>query len=193
MENTKIICGLDEAGRGPLAGPLVAAAVVLNLAFTTPIRDGKLLSRLQREKIYEELKKTKSLIEVEIISTKLINSKGIGWANKEIFRRLIKKVKADLYIVDGNLKINRPNVKSIINADANIPVVILAGIVAKVERDKIMTKLHRKFPLYNWKQNAGYGTKEHIKIICEYGACREHRNIFVNSAIKNYYAKSLAE
>lgn len=180
---------MDEAGRGPLAGPLVAAAVVLNFKFPSPIRDSKLLSRFQREKIYEELHTTNSQIEIEIISTKLINKNGIGWANKEIFRRLIKKVKADLYIVDGNLKINRLKTISMIDADATVPSVILAGIVAKVTRDRIMEKMHEKYPHYNWKQNSGYGTKQHIEAIIKFGTCQEHRNIFVESAVKNYSAK----
>src|SRR3989338_11162235 len=104
--------GLDEAGRGALAGPLVAAAVVINEPIEKAIRerrerikDGKLLKPAQREKIYSLIKDVGAEIFIEIISARQINNHGIGWANKEIFRRLIKKVSADSYIVDGNLKI----------------------------------------------------------------------------------------
>lgn len=188
------LCGLDEAGRGALAGPLVAAAVILNsqeLPLNLPLKDGKLLTQEQRNKWHSALLKLKVQITTEIISARQINNHGIGWANKEIFRRLIKKVSADKYLVDGNLKLGRLNGKtgkvfSQVDADANVPEVILAGIVAKVERDKIMAELHLKYPDYNWKQNAGYGTRTHLEAIKMFGKTRFHRDVFVTTAFKNY-------
>ena len=150
------ICGLDEAGRGALAGPLVAAAIILSCSGNTisknagcKLRDGKLLNSNQRKKIYSALKKYNAKIAVEVISTRSINNHGIGWVNREIFRRLIKIIDSDSFIVDGNLKLGRiagktNTVTSIVDADATIPEVICAGIVAKVERDKIMDQLHKK-------------------------------------------------
>lgn len=193
---TNRLCGLDEAGRGALAGPLVAAAVILPCCRNTisrraniTLRDGKLLRAPQRQKIYSVLKKLKAEIFVEVISTRSINNHGIGWANREIFRRLIKKIKSGRFIVDGNLKLGRiagktNKVKSVVDADATIPEVIAAGIVAKVERDKIMSGLHNKFPHFGWKKNAGYGTPAHITAIRKYNTTRFHRGIFVTTALK---------
>ncbi|MCL4397922.1 ribonuclease HII [Patescibacteria group bacterium] len=189
-----VICGLDEAGRGALAGPLMAAAVVINQETKHKIqkdklKDGKLLTALEREEICRRLRKSGAIILVETISARSINNHGIGWANKEIFRRLIKKVETDKYIVDGKLKIGRvagktDRIQSIVDADATIPEVILAGIVAKVERDKIMRQLHKEFRRYHWKINKGYGTKKHLAAIQKYGPCRYHRDIFVTTALK---------
>src|SRR3989344_9111054 len=100
------ICGLDEAGRGPLAGPLVAAAVALNPKIKiSNLKDSKKLNKLQRERAYKEIINSGAEGAVEIISARQINNQGIGRAKKEIFRRLIKKIEAKKYIVDGNLKI----------------------------------------------------------------------------------------
>jgi ribonuclease HII len=190
------ICGLDEAGRGALAGPLVAAAVILKCSRNKisrrsgfSLRDGKMLTAKQRRTIYTVLKRLKTSVAVEIISARSINNHGIGWANREIFRRLIKKIEADRYIVDGTIKIGRiagkKHVQSIVDADATIPEVICAGIVAKVERDQLMRKLHRQFPKYGWHRNAGYGTKKHIAAIELYAMTRYHRAVFVTTAMRN--------
>jgi ribonuclease HII len=192
-----LICGLDEAGRGAWAGPLVAAAIILicpaeeiSRNAGTMLKDGKLLRHDQREKLYTALKKAKANILIDIISTRSINNHGIGWANKEIFRRLIKKIEAAEYIVDGNLKIKvkgkTDRIRSIIDADATIAEVILAGIVAKVERDKLMRTLHKQFPKYKWHDNAGYGTKKHREAIIKYQTTYYHRSIFVTTGLRNY-------
>lgn len=199
MEKKLLICGLDEAGRGALAGPLVAAAVVFpkktmktvtrRLGFRP--RDGKTLSALQRKKIYTALKRMRATIAVEVITVRSINNHGIGWANREIMRRLIKRVEADRYIVDGRLRIGRigkKEIKSVAHADATVPEVICAGIVAKVERDRLMQTLHREFPKYKWKLNAGYGTKEHIHAIQIYSVTHYHRSIFVTTALRKFSA-----
>lgn len=197
------ICGIDEAGRGALAGPLVAAAVLLpsktiktvSRRAGTKTRDSKLLSPLWRRKIYTILKRMKAEIIVEMVSPRSINNHGIGWANKEIMRRLIKRMNADKYILDGNLNIGRIKGKtnkiiSLIDADATVPSVILAGIVAKVERDKFMLNLHQQYPHFHWNQNKGYGTKRHIEAIMATKVTRYHRNVFVSTAIRNYFPKT---
>ncbi len=191
MPNSFSLCGLDEAGRGALAGPLVAAAAVLNsqkLPHNLPLKDGKLLSREQRNKWQAALLKLKVNLTTEVISARQINNHGIAWANKEVFRRLIKKVSADKYLVDGNLKLGRLNgktdkINSRVDADATVPEVILAGIIAKAKRDKIMSELHLKYPRYHWNQNAGYGTKKHLEAIKISGKTRFHRDVFVNTAL----------
>ncbi len=172
------LCGLDEAGRGALAGPLVASAIIGKLS---RIKDGKLLKAEERQKIYRRLKKSGAEIYVEVISVRSINNHGIGWANRVIFKRLIKKIVADKFIIDGNLKIR--GTESIVDADATIPEVILAGIIAKVERDKIMRELHKKFRRYHWKINKGYGTRKHLEALKKYGPCHYHRSVFVTTAL----------
>lgn len=189
------VCGIDEAGRGALAGPLVAAAVVLSTSGNEisrhagfPIRDGKTLTAIQRTKIYQVLQKTNALIAIETISVRSINNHGIAWANKEIMKRLVKKVPADRYILDGTIRIGRiagnPSVQSIPHADATVAEVICAGIVAKVARDNLMRELHRLYPEYGWDHNCGYGTAEHIRAICAVRSTRYHRSIFVATALK---------
>ncbi len=192
------LCGIDEAGRGALAGPLVAAAVVLPFAIRklrrvakAPIRDGKTLTKLQRERIYRALKRLDTEIYVEIVSTRRINNRGIQRANKEAIRQLIKRIDADQYIVDGKIRLGKikgktEKVQTIVDADATIPEVILAGIVAKVERDAIMKELDRLYPHYHWRLNAGYGTRFHREMILQYGAVRYHRSRFVTSALRSH-------
>jgi len=190
------ICGLDECGRGAWAGPLVAAAVVLNCSRQrlvriagTKLRDSKLLNAKQRQKIYQALKKTEAEMAVEVISDRQINNRGIGWANREIFRRLIKRIEADEYIADGTIKIGkvkgRPAIKSVIDADEKIPPAIAAGIVAKEERDKLMRRMHKEFPKYGWKTNTGHGTRAHFLAIEAWGMTKYHRTVFVTTALKN--------
>lgn len=187
------ICGLDEVGRGAFAGPLVAAAVVIRRDLTSlisncpvPIRDSKTLSHKQRQSIATYLihKKIKCLF--ESISVEEINQKGMGWANKEIFLRLIKKAKATKYVVDGNLKLDLPSLKieSRIKADRKVSQVKLASILAKLYRDKIMRKLHKSFPHYQWQQNKGYGTKAHCDAITLYGPCKHHRLLWLKTLKK---------
>lgn len=197
MSSNTFVCGIDEAGRGALSGPLVAAAVILpvslrltNIITKWHIKDSKLLMPFERRKIVSKMKRLGIPIMLEEISTLSINHHGIGWANREIIKRLIRRIEADKYIVDGNLKLGRirnktNRIKSIINADATIPAVIMAGIVAKVHRDKLMRKLHRLFPRYNWNKNAGYGTKKHILAIKKHGMTRFHRSVFVTTALRN--------
>ncbi len=196
MKKKVIVCGIDEAGRGAWAGPLVAAAVILPCSINqvaqiaqTKIKDGKLLNAGNRQKIVNALKQLQVQIVVETINTRQINNRGIGYCNREIIRRLIKKIPADKYIIDGNPKLGRINgknhqIQTQINADATVPEVMLAGIVAKVERDKLMRKLHQQFPQYKWSTNKGYGTKTHKAAIAQYRPTHFHRSIYITTAFK---------
>lgn len=176
------ICGIDEVGRGAFAGPLVAAGVVLSKRIKG-LKDSKKLSPKQRQKIYTSMSRKRIEMEVEIISALQINNRGMGWANREIVKRLVKKISADKYIVDGNMKINKT--KSVIDGDAKIKCVMAASIVAKVTRDKLMRELHKQHPKYGWKTNVGYGTKFHQKAIAEFGETRYHRSVWVRTVQKN--------
>ena len=177
-----IMCGMDEVGRGALAGPLVAAATVLSPQRSTlKLNDSKKLIHDLRFKIYEKIKKSGAVIAVEEISARQINTKGMGWANKEIFRRLKNKIPADKYMADGNLKI--AGITSVVKADTKIPEVMAASIIAKVWRDKHMIRLHDEHPIYGWQSNKGYGTKYHIAAIREHGITKYHRSKFVRTAL----------
>ncbi len=177
-----IICGMDEVGRGALSGPLVGAATILNAQYSIRnLRDSKKLTPEKRNKIYKRIISSGAVIAVEEISVNLINKHGIGWANKEIFRRLKKKIPADKYIADGNLKI--PGITSIIKADTKIPEVMAASIIAKVWRDRHMIRLHDEHPIYGWQSNKGYGTKYHIAALREHGVTKYHRKKFVETAL----------
>lgn len=189
------LCGMDECGRGAFAGPLVAgSAIVLmdreELISKTPIpiRDSKLLTRIQREKLVDYLTPLPIKVEIASIDVEQINKNGIGWANKEVFKVLAQKISADQYIVDGNLKLDIPHCESRIKADQSVLEVSIASIFAKVHRDKLMCELHKYFPLYGWDTNAGYGTLFHRKAIVEYGVCQHHRVKFVDT-----YTKKLSQ
>lgn len=185
------IFGLDEAGRGALAGPLVATAVALNYkSQILRLKDSKKLSLRQRERFYELITNSGAEIKTEIISVRQINNRGIGWANKEVFKRLIRNINADKYIIDGNMKLKvrgkTDRMKSIVAADATRKCVMAASIIAKVTRDRLMAELHEEFPLYGWKENAGYGTKKHIEAILKKGKAKHHRDVYVTTALKKY-------
>ena len=179
-----LTCGMDEAGRGALAGPLVAAAAVLSAQRKVlRLKDSKKLTPEKRNKIYKRIILSGAVIAVEEISARQINSRGMGWANKEIFKRLARKIPADKYIADGNLKLGK-KIKSVVKADMKIPEVMAASIIAKVWRDKHMIRLHDEHQIYGWRSNKGYGTKYHIAAIREHGVTKHHRSMFVRTALK---------
>ena len=178
-----LTCGMDEVGRGALAGPLVAAAAVLSAQRKVlRLKDSKKLTPEKRNKIYKRIILSGAVIAVEEISARQINMRGVGWANREIFRRLKNKIPADKYIADGNLKLGK-KIKSVVKADTKIPEVMAASIIAKVFRDRIMDHLHQLYPKYGWQSNKGYGTKYHIAAIREHGVTKHHRSMFVRTAL----------
>ncbi len=186
------ICGLDECGRGAFAGPLVAAAVVINYdleAFQTllpaKLRESKKLTEIQRNKIYEIKNKLPIIYKIEEVSVDEINEYGMGWANKIIFERLMAKVKATVYIVDGNLKFSNPAVRTLIKGDDKCYTVMLASIIAKVYRDNLLCKLHTEYPEYDWHLNSGYGTKTHLTKISELGVTPFHRLKYVETYLSH--------
>ena len=181
----KRVAGLDEAGRGPLAGPVVAAVVSLipNSKFLIPkLRDSKKLTAKKREEFYKLIVKS-PFWEWGIgrVSEKVIDKINILEATKLAMKRAIKKLKRrpDFLILDGNFKINVdiPQ-KSIIKGDEKVFSCAAAGILAKVTRDRIMQRYHKKYPRYGFSKHKGYPTKFHLKMLKKYGPCKIHRKSF---------------
>ena len=180
------LCGMDEVGRGAYAGPLVAAAVVLPQRFRHPLlRDSKLLTARQREQVDAVLRVKAVAWAVAEVSVDDINARGLGWANVEIFCRLVDAVDADGYCCDGNLRIpvSRP-LHSLVAGDRKVPAVSAASIIAKVHRDALMTRMHDQASHYNWASNKGYGAPEHRAAIREYGPHPAHRRVFLASVMQ---------
>jgi len=187
MERSRT-AGMDEVGRGALAGPLVAAAVVLPDGLLPPpgihLADSKSLLPLQRLAAAGWIQEHALQVEVESIGVQAINTLGIGWANRVIFGRLMSKVRAARYLVDGNLRLHGlapagSVVLCICDGDADESAIAAASIVAKVLRDNLMQSLHDDYPCYGWSHNAGYATTEHRDAILSAGACLHHRTLFL--------------
>lgn len=185
------VCGLDECGRGAFAGPLVAAAVVINhdldsflSLLPTPLRDSKKLTETQRNQIYSIRSNLPITYMIEVVSVEEINKHGLGWANRIIFERLIEKVKATIYMIDGNLKFTNPSVRTLIKGDDKCYQIMLASVIAKVYRDNLLKGLHFDYPEYGWSQNSGYGTKNHLSAIRQNGITPHHRLKFVDTYLK---------
>jgi ribonuclease HII len=178
----KRIAGVDEAGRGPLAGPVVAAAVqILPDDFSAVIRDSKRLSPKKREIAYEEILRT-CQVGVGLASVEEIDALNILQATFLAMRRALDALldQPHFCLVDGQLKI--PNLpwpqQAVIGGDDLSISIAAASIVAKVERDRMMAAYDEMYPLYNFGQNKGYATKEHREKIREHGRCPLHRDSF---------------
>ncbi|MFC1789800.1 ribonuclease HII [Patescibacteria group bacterium] len=184
----KRVACLDEAGVGPLAGPVVAAAVYLNykgfdLGFKiSKIRDSKKLSAKKREIFYKLITKNRNIKwGIGIVSEKIIDKINVLEATKIAMGKALKNLrqKPNFLILDGRLKLNlKTKQKSIIKADTKVLSCAMASILAKVTRDKLMDKYHASYSHYNFIKNKGYPTKFHFKMLKKYGICRIHRKSF---------------
>lgn len=180
----KWIVGVDEVGRGPLAGPVVCAAVVMPIdgEIIDGVDDSKKLSAKKREKIAEEIKKTALYFRIEEIDEKTIDEINILEATKLCMKRAVENlgITPDVVLTDGNmtLDIAFPQ-KSIIKGDALSYSIGAASILAKVYRDALMDEWAKTYPAYGFEKNKGYGTAEHIAAIKEIGLCPLHRKTFV--------------
>lgn len=178
------VCGIDEVGRGSFAGPVVAGAVVFPKDITLPegITDSKLLKPRQREKLAEEIKKVALCWAVSEVSVRYINKLGIGKATQMAFRKALKLLdkQADFVLIDAfNIKhLNRKRQKAVKKGDRACISIAAASIIAKVYRDKLMKKLSKKYPKYDFSKHKGYGTRFHREAIKKYGLCRLHRKSF---------------
>lgn len=181
------ICGIDEAGRGPLCGPVVAAAVILpdeyNILY---INDSKKLSETKREEVYKEIDKYAVAYGVGIVSPERIDEINILQATYEAMRTAIHKlsVTPDIFLNDA-VTIPMVDIKQvpIIKGDAKSQSIAAASIVAKVTRDHLMEEYDKLYPEYGFAKHKGYGTAAHIKAIKEYGPCPIHRRTFIKNFI----------
>ncbi len=173
----KPICGIDEAGRGPIAGPLVMAGVILYKKIAN-LNDSKALNSKNREILYQKIIQNSKYFLYEANATKIdtlgvskVISQGLE-AIKEYFGKDVN------FIFDGNSTFGVSNINTIIKADQKIPEVMAASILAKVHRDKIMKEFAKKYPNYGFEKHKGYATKEHIQKIATFGYTPIHRKSF---------------
>ena len=183
------ICGIDEAGRGPLAGPVVVAAVILPQdSFIEGINDSKKVSEKKRELLYEQITKEAITWGVGIVDQQTIDDINILNATKAGLTQALQELsqKPDLILVDALSHINTLGIpyKSIVKGDAKCYSIAAASIIAKVTRDRIMRTWDEVYPQYGFAKHKGYGTKMHIDAINEYGICSLHRKTFTKNLIK---------
>ena len=184
----KYIAGIDEAGRGPLAGPVVIGVVIMKAeSFIEGINDSKKISEAKREKLYDEITKEAISWSVGIVDEKRIDEINILNATKEALTQAISKleIKPDIILVDALEKINTLSIPyiSVIKGDAKIYSISAASIIAKVTRDRIMRAYDKIYPEYGFAKHKGYGTSAHIEAIKKYGLCDLHRKSFTTHFI----------
>lgn len=177
-----LIAGVDEAGRGPLAGPVVAACVILDPdRIPDGLNDSKKLTEIQREERYEEIIAT-ATVGVAVGTVARIDRDNILqaslWAMRQAYRAMERPAVAAL--IDGNICPKRfpCRAEAMIGGDGLSLSIAAASIVAKVTRDRMMVKLSKRFRRYGWDQNKGYSTPDHIEAIRQYGVCQHHRRSF---------------
>ncbi len=188
-ENIKLIAGIDEAGRGPLAGPVVVGIVIMPKdSMIEGINDSKKISEKKREKLYEQIKEEAIAWSVGIADQNEIDEINILNATKLALTRAVEaiKVKPDLILVDALTNINTKGIpyKSIIKGDSKEYSIASASIIAKVTRDRMMREYDEIYPQYGFSGHKGYGTAKHIAAIKEYGPCILHRKSFIKNFIK---------
>jgi ribonuclease HII len=174
------ICGVDEAGRGPLAGPVVAAAVVFKQGFSDPrIQDSKKLSKQQRERLFDYIKESALAWSIVGVGARRIDALNILQATRLAMRLAVERIDADLVLVDGNQRIisSIPQ-KTVIGGDRLHVEISAASILAKVWRDRLMATLAEKYPGYGLEKHAGYPTKAHREALAVLGPSRIHRLSF---------------
>ncbi|WP_412766294.1 ribonuclease HII [Sutcliffiella cohnii] len=181
QEGFQYIAGLDEVGRGPLAGPVVAAAVILPKNFYLPgLTDSKKLSATKRELFYEKIKAEAISIGIGIVDANTIDEVNIYEATKLAMIQAINKlhIKPDYLLIDAmKLNVNIQQ-ESIVKGDSKSISIAASSVIAKVTRDSYMIELGEKFPQYGFRSNMGYGTKEHVEAIEAHGVLAEHRRSF---------------
>ncbi|PIE57061.1 MAG: ribonuclease HII [Desulfobulbus propionicus] len=187
------IAGVDEAGRGPLAGPVVAGCVVLAPGDEPSLyQDSKTLSAARREKLFAQLTSGAAMIGVGSVSAREIETYNILRASLLAMERAVAdcihtcRCRPDFLLVDGKFTTSLDiDQQALIKGESKSASIAAASIVAKVTRDRIMAQLHERYPQYNFRRNQGYPTREHRQAVATYGPCAEHRRTF--KGVREYF------
>ncbi|MFA6602600.1 MAG: ribonuclease HII [Candidatus Shapirobacteria bacterium] len=184
---TRFLLGIDEVGRGPLAGPVTIGAFLLDLSTFDPevfiklgVRDSKLISPVKRQKINTSFVSLGFSFATYSLSSEDIDRQGIGVAIRSLISSALEhyRTKAQFCLIDGNYSLTHPRVRSVIKADTSCFSVAAASIVAKVDRDAQMDTYHQTYPNYGFAAHKGYGTKAHLAALTTHGPCPIHRRSF---------------
>ena len=185
-QGKKFVAGIDEAGRGPLAGPVVVASVIMPMDnIIEGINDSKKLSEKKRNLLFDTIKKVAIAYHIEVIDEKVIDEINILNATKLGMKNCIDKLSVvpDVVLIDAVKIDSDVQTVSIVKGDAKSYSIAAASILAKVYRDNMMLQYDKEYPIYNFAKHKGYGTKVHIEAIKQHGICPIHRRTFV----KNFY------
>jgi ribonuclease HII len=182
----RVFAGIDEAGRGPLSGPVAAACVVMPPEpLLLYVDDSKKVTEKRREMLYEKILETAVYAQVILASPEEIDRVNILNATKNAMALAAKDAPCDLFLVDAIDKLNVPGeVRGIVHGDALCYSIAAASILAKVTRDRLMRELDEQYPQYGFAKNKGYGTAQHIAALREYGPCPAHRRSFIGNFVK---------
>lgn len=180
--NGALVAGVDEAGRGPLAGPVVTAAVILpkEVPELVGLNDSKTISKASRDQLANKIRKIAIAYSVHTQSARQIDKLNIYAATRDSMEKAVQALplKPDFVIADAMTFKTECPIASVVQADAKSLAVAAASILAKTTRDALMDTLHKEFPAYNFTKNAGYGTAEHVAALQMYGPCEHHRKSF---------------
>ena len=179
-----MLCGIDEAGRGSIAGDLVVAGVIFNKdEIPKELNDSKKISEKKRYELFEPIKNT-THYHIVTISSKQIDEDGISLSMKNALEEIMQNLQADEYLFDGNTTFNVKNLQTMVKADAKVLEVSAASILAKVTHDINILKDAKKYPEYRFEKHKGYGTKLHIEKIKKYGYSPVHRKSYKIKALQ---------
>ena len=176
-----MICGIDEAGRGPIAGPLVMAGVILKEKIDG-LNDSKKLTEKKREELFEKIIQ-KSDYKIVEVDNKTIDEKGLSFAINFCLNEIVNSLQADRYIFDGNSKFGIEILETMIKGDSKVAEISAASILAKVTRDRFMKSIAHNYSNYSFAKHKGYITKQHIAEIKKYGFSDIHRKSYKLKAL----------
>jgi len=177
------LCGIDEAGRGPIAGDLVMAGVILKNNISG-LMDSKVLSEKKRDKLYAKIIEN-AYYHIVSFSAEVIDQEGLSRCLAKGLEEILKNLEAQSYLFDGNQTFGVLGVNTMVKADGKVPEVSAASILAKVTHDKAMIEASKEFPDYGFEKHKGYGTKAHIEAIKKHGYTPFHRRSFKVKALSN--------